>query len=169
MAFELYIPANLNFRDYIAIVQTARAFADGYDCKDEIRLRAVLASFVTADYTGVSESLGCKTYTSEEFITTFLSPHALGKKDLLTQHLLGQPYFICVTTEKIIVEWQQLAGHGKAIPDGEGTGFTKRTSDRCNGMSYMKQVYTKVNGEWKIAGLEPTVLYETGDFEGIRK
>jgi hypothetical protein len=33
MTFDLYIPENLEFRDYIAIVQTARTFADGYDKK----------------------------------------------------------------------------------------------------------------------------------------
>jgi hypothetical protein len=33
MVFELYIPENLEFRDYITIVQSARTFADGYDRK----------------------------------------------------------------------------------------------------------------------------------------
>lgn len=31
--FELYIPSDLAFADYIAVVQTARAWADGYDLK----------------------------------------------------------------------------------------------------------------------------------------
>lgn len=31
--FEIYIPANLSFQDYIAIIQTARVWADGYDKK----------------------------------------------------------------------------------------------------------------------------------------
>lgn len=33
MVFELYIPKNLEFCDYIEIVQLARTFADGYDRK----------------------------------------------------------------------------------------------------------------------------------------
>ena len=33
MGFELYIPKNLEFCDYIEIVQSARTFADGYDRK----------------------------------------------------------------------------------------------------------------------------------------
>ena len=31
--FELYIPLDLTFSDYIAVIQTARAWADGYDLK----------------------------------------------------------------------------------------------------------------------------------------
>lgn len=31
--FEIYIPTNLSFQDYIAIIQTARVWADGYDRK----------------------------------------------------------------------------------------------------------------------------------------
>jgi scytalone dehydratase len=33
MTFEIYIPDNLTFQDYIAVVQTARVWADGYDKK----------------------------------------------------------------------------------------------------------------------------------------
>lgn len=33
MTFEIYIPDNLTFQDYIAVVQTARVWADGYDRK----------------------------------------------------------------------------------------------------------------------------------------
>lgn len=31
--FEIYIPTNLSFQDYIAVIQTARVWADGYDRK----------------------------------------------------------------------------------------------------------------------------------------
>lgn len=33
MTLEIYIPNNLTFQDYIAVVQTARVWADGYDRK----------------------------------------------------------------------------------------------------------------------------------------
>lgn len=36
MAFAIYIPENLTFQDYIAVIQTARAWADGYDQKVHI-------------------------------------------------------------------------------------------------------------------------------------
>lgn len=33
MAFEIYVPENLKFPDYIAVLQTTRTWADGYDRK----------------------------------------------------------------------------------------------------------------------------------------
>lgn len=33
MAFEIYIPEKLKFSDYIAVMQTSRTWADGYDRK----------------------------------------------------------------------------------------------------------------------------------------
>lgn len=33
MAFEIYIPEDLKFSDYVAVLQTARTWADGYDRK----------------------------------------------------------------------------------------------------------------------------------------
>lgn len=33
MPFEIYIPSNLTFQDYVAICQCARTLADGYDRK----------------------------------------------------------------------------------------------------------------------------------------
>lgn len=35
--FEICIPTHLSFQDYIAIIQTARVWADGYDRK--VRLK----------------------------------------------------------------------------------------------------------------------------------
>lgn len=40
MAFEIYIPENLKFPDYIAVLQTTRTWADGYDRKVNHNLRS---------------------------------------------------------------------------------------------------------------------------------
>ncbi|KAJ5673041.1 NTF2-like protein [Penicillium longicatenatum] len=90
MVFELYVPENLEFRDYITIVQSARTFADGYDRRDAERLRAVLAPTIEVDYHLVSTTIPMKVCGPEELIAEFLSPELLGNKNLLTQHLLGQ-------------------------------------------------------------------------------
>ncbi|KAL4990679.1 hypothetical protein BDW68DRAFT_153692 [Aspergillus falconensis] len=47
---------HLTFSDHIAIIQTARTFADGYDCKDANRLRDALADSVTAVLSNVSRN-----------------------------------------------------------------------------------------------------------------
>ncbi|KAJ5377420.1 NTF2-like protein [Penicillium cataractarum] len=165
MTFQLCIPENLEFRDYIAIVQTARAFADGYDMKDALRLRAVVGPHIEVDYRLVSETIPNKTYNPKEFIAEFLSPGLLGNEKLLTQHLLGQCYFKSVSASEIVVQWQQIAGHGRWI---EGSHPLKKQVDRTSdGKSYMEQRYIKIHGCWKIVGLKPSLLYEIGEFGDV--
>ncbi|KAJ5786288.1 NTF2-like protein [Penicillium pulvis] len=165
MVFELYIPKNLEFCDYIEIVQSARTFADGYDRKDAERLRAVLAATIEVDYRLVSTTIPMKVCGPEELIAEFLSPELLGNKNLLTQHLLGQPYFKSVSKDEIVVEWQQIAGHGRWM---EGSHTLKKQVDKTSdGKSYMEQRYIKVDGCWKLAGLKPSLLYEIGEFNEV--
>ncbi|CAK7238419.1 hypothetical protein SEUCBS140593_010669 [Sporothrix eucalyptigena] len=165
MPFHLYIPENLEFRDYLTVVQLARTFADGYDKKDAERLRAVVGPVIEVDYRLVSETIPNKPYASEDFIAEFLSPKLLGNENLLTQHLLGQGYVKSVSEDEIVVEWQQIAGHGRYI---EGSHTLKKQVDKTSdGKSYMEQTYTKVDGRWKITRLRPSLLYEIGEFNDV--
>lgn len=130
-----------------------------------MRLRAVLGPQIDVDYRVVSDAIPNKTYTREEFIAGFLSPERLGNEKLLTQHLLGQGYFKSVSASEIVVEWQQIAGHGRWI---DGSPPSKKQVDRtCDGKSYMEQRYTKIDGYWKIAGLKPSLLYGVGELEDL--
>jgi hypothetical protein len=54
-------------------------------------------------------------FTADAFVEEWLGPKHLGVKALATQHLLGVPYFKSVTEEEIVVEWQQMASHGRRI------------------------------------------------------
>ncbi|KAJ5122215.1 NTF2-like protein [Penicillium atrosanguineum] len=165
MTFELYIPENLEFRDYIAIVQTARTFADGYDQKDAERLHAVVAPTIEVDYRLVSETIPYKSYNPDDFIAEILSPKLLANEKLLTQHLLGQCYFRSISAGEIVVQWQQIAGHGRWI---QGSHPLKKQVDKTSdGKSYMEQRYIKIDGRWKIAGLKPSLLYEVGEFGDV--
>lgn len=114
----------------------------------------------------MSTEIPHKTHTVEEFIAELLSPVLLGRKTLLTQHLLGQPYFKSVSAQEIIVEWQQVAGHGRWIDDSPSL-LKKPVDKTSDGKSYMEQRYIKVDGQWKLAGLKPWVLYEIGDFADV--
>ena len=101
----------------------------------------------------------------EGLISEQLSPDLLGRKTLLTQHLLGQPYFKSVSVDTIVVEWQQIAGHGRWM---EGSHALKKQVDKTSdGKSYMEQRYIKVGEMWKIAGLRPSLLYEIGEFSEV--
>jgi len=172
MSFEIYIPTSLNFQDYIAIIQTARTWADGYDQKDYARLFAALAPEVTIDYTLIVAAWGTKTYSASDFATLWLSEEHLGLKPLATQHLLAQPYFKSVNDNEIIVQWQQLASHGRRA-DEDVKNDIKDTSSRIletsDGRSYMEHRLVRVDGKWKIERITPSLLYQTGDFMRIRR
>ncbi|OJI91323.1 hypothetical protein ASPTUDRAFT_38300 [Aspergillus tubingensis CBS 134.48] len=170
MTFEIYIPSSLTFQDYIAVCQCARTFADGYDRKDKTRLRAALAPSVIVDYNKVLPHVTRETYEADHFVETWLNPTNLGNKALATQHLLGVPYFKFASEEKVVVQWQQLASHGRWVDGQEETYPVKRKIDETSdGRSWMQQTYVKVDGQWRIQVLEPEVLYHTGDFQRIRR
>ncbi|KAH6667831.1 hypothetical protein B0J14DRAFT_567189 [Halenospora varia] len=167
MAFEIYIPTNLTFQDYVAITQCARTLADGYDRKDKSRLRASLAPDVTVDYSAVVPAWGLMEYRAEDFVENWLGPKHLGVKALATQHLLGMPYFQSVSEEEIVVEWQQLASHGRRIVGEDFASPMCKIGDTSDGRSWMRQTFVKVGGQWKIKVIRPEVLYHTGDFRHV--
>ncbi|KAF5560688.1 scytalone dehydratase [Fusarium napiforme] len=172
MTFEIYIPDNLSFQDYIAVVQTARVWADGYDRKNEELLLAALAPEVSVDYTLIVPAWGIKQYKAAEFATLWLSEEHLGLKPLVTQHLLAQPYFKKVTADEIVVEWQQLASHGRLQQqedEGARDASAARINETSDGRSHMQHRFVKVGGLWKIATITPSLLYQTGDFMRIRR
>ncbi|KAL1888556.1 hypothetical protein Sste5346_009513 [Sporothrix stenoceras] len=172
MAHEIYIPENLMFQDYIAVIQTARTWADGYDQKNSAFLLSALAPQVAVDYSNVVAAWGIKHYTADEFAALWLSEEHLGLPPLATQHLLGQPLFKSVTADEIVVKWQQLASHGRR-PDGEQKGSgggPPVVSETSDGRSYMEHRFVKqADGRWKIASITPSLLYTTGDFMRIRR
>ncbi|KAJ0116965.1 scytalone dehydratase [Diaporthe amygdali] len=168
MTFEIYIPENLKFSDYIAVLQTARTWADGYDRKDIDRLSASLASSVVVDYSHIVPHWGEKTYTGLGFAQEWLSPEHLGLKPLATQHLLGLPYFKLVADEEIVVEWQQLVSHGRR--EGDVTHAVQEgVSETSDHRSYVEHRFIKVDGKWKIAKITPKLIYNTGNFMRIRR
>jgi scytalone dehydratase len=185
--FDIYFPDNLDFRDYINVSQVARTWADGYDRKvesltrrpvfastdthyqDKERLRASLASNVVVDYTGVVPSWGSKQYTASAFVDEWLSPAHLGLKSLATQHLLALHYFKSVSDLEIVVEWQQIASHGRR---SEGEDFANpmcKIEAESNHRSYMQHTFVKENGRWRIAVIRPEILYQPGDFMEVRR
>ncbi|THV53812.1 hypothetical protein BGAL_0041g00200 [Botrytis galanthina] len=160
MAFEIYIPSNLTFQDYIAITQCSRTLADGYDRKDKARLRASLAPNIIVDYTLVVPEW-------DVFVEEWLGPIKLGVKALATQHLLGAPYFKSVTESEIIVEWQQLASHARKVVSEDYNHPHCKIGETSDGRSYMQQTFVKVEGQWRISVIKPEVIYHTGDFRAV--
>jgi len=167
MEFELYLPSELTFQDFIAVCQCSRTLADGYDRKDKSRLRSSLAPNVTVDYTAVVPEWGRKHYTADAFVEEWLGPIHLGVKALATQHLLGMPYFKRVTGEEIVVEWQQMASHGRRVLGQDFTHPMCEIGEVSDGRSWMQQTLVRVDGQWRISVIRPEVLYHTGNFREI--
>lgn len=114
---------------------------------------------------------GIKQYKAAEFAALWLSEEHLGLKPLVTQHLLAQPYFKKVIADEIVVEWQQLASHGRLQADGGGArdASAARINETSDGRSYMQHQFVRVGDFWKIATITPSLLYQTGDFMRIRR
>lgn len=132
--------------------------------KDKVRVRAALASHVTVDYSKVVPAWGSKEFQAETFVDEWLGPSHLGIQALATQHLLGAPYFMSVSQDMIIVEWQQLASHGRRIDGEDFANPMCKIGESSDGRSWMQQTYTKVNGQWRISVIRPEVIYHTGNF-----
>jgi scytalone dehydratase len=98
-----------------------------------------------------------------------LNPTHLGVKALATQHLLGAPYFKSVTDKEIVVEWQQLASHGRRVVGEDFAHPMCKIGEESDHRGYMGQTYTKVDGQWRIAVIRPEVLYAPGEFLKIAR
>ncbi|OCL12158.1 hypothetical protein AOQ84DRAFT_420843 [Glonium stellatum] len=151
MAFQIYIPADLAFHDYINICQCA----------------AALAPNVIIDYSNVVPAWGEMSFTADAFVEEWLGSNRLGVKALATQHMLGMPYFQSVTANEILVEWQQLASHARKVVGEDFANPMCKVSETSDGRSWMQQKFVKVDGQWRIAVIRPEVIYHTGNFKQV--
>jgi len=106
-------------------------------------------------------------FTADGFVAEWLGPKHLGVTALATQHLLGAPYFKSVTTDEIVIEWQQLASHGRRMVGEDFSHPMCKIGESSDGRSWMQQTFVKVNDEWRIKIIRPEVIYHTGDFGAV--
>jgi scytalone dehydratase len=107
------------------------------------------------------------TFTADAFVDEWLGPTRLGVRALVTQHLLGIPYFKSVTADEIVVEWQQMASHGRRLKGEDYADPMCPIAEISDGRSWMEQTLIKVDGQWRIRVIKPEVLYHTGDFIAV--
>jgi scytalone dehydratase len=106
-------------------------------------------------------------FTADVFVEKWLGLEHLGVKALATQHLLGAPYFKSVTEEEILVEWQQMASHGRKVVGEDFASPMCKIDETSDGRSWMQQTFVKVEGQWKVSVIRPEVIYHTGDFRRV--
>lgn len=109
-------------------------------------------------------------YTATEFADEWLSPQHLGLKPLATQHFLGLHYFKSVTETEVVVEWQQIASHGRRAAGEDFTNPMCKIEAESNHRSFMEHRFVKLEGKgWRIEGIRPSVIYQPGDFMDVRR
>ena len=116
------------------------------------------------DYTRVNPPWGIERYTAEAFAEKWIDDEHLGVKALATQHILGQPYFQSVSSTEIVVEWQQIACHGRRIPGEDYSSPLCKIGNQADGHSFMRHRFIKTDRGWRITEIRPEVLYSTGNF-----
>lgn len=99
---------------------------------------------------------------AEEFMAMVSSPDFLGDETIKTQHLLGQTWWERVSDTEVIGHHQLRAAH-----QVYKTPELKEVKLKGHGHATNEHYYRKINGEWKFAGLKPTVRWNEYRFEDV--
>lgn len=66
-----------------------------------------------------------------------------------------------------MVEWQQLASHGRKVQSEDFASPACRIGEESDGRSYMLQTFLKIEGKWRIKEIKPELIYSTGDWKAV--
>lgn len=92
------------------------------------------------------------------------NPGFVGDPLVDTQHHLGGSKYVKVSDEEILGYHQLRAAHQRYTGEDR-----KEIEAKGHGHALIKHIYKKVDGEWKFAGLRPTVRWNEHEFEKIFK
>ncbi|KZF21406.1 Scytalone dehydratase [Xylona heveae TC161] len=153
----------ITYEDYIALSELTFEWGDSYDAKDWDRLRKILAPTLLVDYTEVHGNKW-EDMSSEEFVAMVSHHGFVGDPLVNTQHFIGASKWERISEDEAIGYHQLRAAHQRY------TGPDKKTVEaKGHGHAMIKHNYRKVDGEWKFAGLRPTVRWNEFEFEKIFK
>ncbi|KAH7133862.1 Scytalone dehydratase [Dactylonectria macrodidyma] len=136
-------------------------WGDSYDTKDWDRLRRILAPELVVDY---SDVIGKKwdSMTAEDFVTFVSDPNLLGDSLVHTQHFIGGSKYNLVFDDLATGIHQIRAAHQRY------TGPDKQTVEsKGHGHAVVSHTYRKIGGEWKLAGIKPSVYWNEFDFDKV--
>ncbi|KAL8715830.1 MAG: hypothetical protein Q9220_000497 [cf. Caloplaca sp. 1 TL-2023] len=147
--------------DYLSLSEITFEWGDSYDAKDWRRLRAILAPTLMIDYTDVN---GHKwdDMTAEEFVGIMSHVGFVGDPLVHTQHHIGASKWQKVSQEEAIGYHQLRAAHQRyTAPD------RRLVENKGYGHAMIKHSYRRIDGEWKLSGLRPTIRWNEFDAERI--
>lgn len=90
-------------------------------------------------------------------------PDFLGDPLVKTQHLIGASKWVRLSDEEVHGYHQLRAAHQRDNPDSKANGV----DTKGHGHAMIKHIYKKLNGEWKFAGLRPSVRWNEYEFDKI--
>ncbi|OJJ01840.1 hypothetical protein ASPVEDRAFT_83363 [Aspergillus versicolor CBS 583.65] len=151
----------LSFQDFLALQKVVFDWADSYDAKDWDRLRSIVAPTLTVDYT----EIGLRRWdpmAAEDYLEMVTEVGFLGNPTIKTQHLIGATWWEVVSETEVIGHHQLRAAHqvytSPDLSDVKLKGHSHATNEHY---------YRKIDGQWKFAGLKPTVRWNEELFEEV--
>ncbi|PVH88679.1 putative scytalone dehydratase [Cadophora sp. DSE1049] len=153
----------LSLDDFLDLEALVFKWADSYDAKDWSLLESILAPRLFVDYTDIGKKCW-PAMPATEFLDMVTNDDFLGDPCIQTQHLLGAHYWERISDTHVIGHHQIRAAHqvftGPDLKEVKLKGHSHATN---------VHYYTKVDGEWKFAGLKPTVRWNEHEFEKVFK
>jgi len=151
----------LTFEDYCGLNKALFEWADSYDSKDWVRLSKCIAPTLRIDYRSFLGKIW-EAMPAEEYLKMASDPNVLGDPLLMTQHFIGGTYY-----EKVS-ETEAIGYHQLRVPHQRWTDATRtQVAVKGHAHSHNTHWYTKIDGEWKFAGLNPNIRWGEYDFDAI--
>ena len=164
--------------DFLSLSEITFEWGNSYDDKDWRRLRAILAPGLMAcasnnlldhksltldnqqiDYTEVNGHKW-ENMPAEDFVGIMSHVGFVGDPLVHTQHHIGASKWQKVSEEEVIGQHQLASSHQRY-----GTADLKTVENKGHGHAMVTLYYRKIDGEWKLSGLRPTVRWNELEFE----
>ncbi|KAL7934621.1 Scytalone dehydratase [Trichoderma chlorosporum] len=144
--------------DYLSIRNIAFEWAESYDTKDWGRLKECLAPAVRLDFRSLRGELH-ENLTPEAYSTILIG--MIGDKRLRTQHFLGAAQWEVLSDGRVRVAHQIRAVHQRYTDE-----TLTELVNKGHGLGVTVHWYEKVNGVWKLEGVQPRLDISEFDIYG---
>ncbi|KAF5987292.1 hypothetical protein FCOIX_995 [Fusarium coicis] len=141
--------------DALQVAAITFDWGDSLDAKDWDRLASIVApelvNVLKVDYTAVTGEKW-DAMPAKGFVAMVSDPGFVGDPLVVSQHFIGASKYEALSDGRIIGTHQLRAAHQRY------TGPDKKTVEakgHCHAV--MQHTYAKIDGEWKLAGLKPTI------------
>ncbi|EXJ56424.1 scytalone dehydratase [Cladophialophora yegresii CBS 114405] len=151
----------ISWEDYQGCLRAYWEWAESYDSKDWERLRKIVAPTVRIDYRSFLNKLW-EAMPADAFIEMISDKKVLGDPRLMTQHFCGASTWERVSDTEIIGYHQLRVPHQKYADETRSKVLVKGHAHSSN-----QHWYKKIDGEWKFAGLNPTIRWGEYDFDKV--